>query len=273
VEEHCGAMFEWVVERLGARMYKLPMLVKKLLHFQKEEYLFESQDKSQNQGQIDHVSACFARLSHTLALSYFRIQGTTLDLGIRLPKKARRDWSMEEEPDLKSEVTKLANVCTMVSEFMLEYIASGMVARRINLIPENYVTSLISFASLYFTKFAAETHYPEEANALINSSLWLLENYLAYKSVLLEERHKKKKEKRQLYKQQKRNSTLTNKQTLKKDKLRHKNLALPDHTAKDSKSKDNNESNIVSDLKRSRTRKNKPHKRKELASKVTVQSQ
>lgn len=274
VEERCGRMFEWVVDHLGARMYKLPMLVKKLLHFQKEEYMFEFQDKSQNQAQIDYVSTCFARLSQLVSHSYFRIEGKFPDLGIKLAKKKRRESPLEEEPDLRSEVTKLANACMIVGEFMVEYNASGMVSRRINVIPENYVTSLISFATLYFSKFAAEIHYPEEANTLINSSLWLIENYLAYKSILLEERQKKKKEKRQFYKKH-RKTTLTKKQTLKKAKLKHKHLTT-DKTAKEGKAKDKNEPNIdsfVSDLKRNRTGKSKQLKKKEVASKPTVQTQ
>ena len=56
-------MFDWLVAHLDCRIHKLPMLVKKLLHFQKDEYMFEFQDRSQNQAQIEYVSRCFCKVS------------------------------------------------------------------------------------------------------------------------------------------------------------------------------------------------------------------
>lgn len=79
---------------------------------------------------------------------------------------------------------------------MIESNNYGVTEKNFIIIPESYIFSLLEFATLYISKFEAELHFPEEANYLIQATLWLLECYLAYKNVLEESKLQKKKEKK-----------------------------------------------------------------------------
>lgn len=173
---------------------------------------------------------------------------------------------MVGEIDLKREVVKLANTCVTLSEFMIEYKATGMVEKKPDTFPENYIISIIGFSAVCLNRFAAELHFPEEANYLIRSTLWLIENYLSYKNILIEEKKKKKLLKRQQHKLNKQNQQnkpeklITNKQTIKRTKT---NKKYPQQ--KNIKILDNNDSNLDSNLSRPKRKAPKKQKPKETA--------
>jgi len=80
---------------------------------------------------------------------------------------------------------------------MIEYIDSNIANTLTNVISENYIVSLINFSLLYLQKYSVEVHYPQEVNILARSTLWVIENYINYKKVIVEEKERRKKEKQE----------------------------------------------------------------------------
>lgn len=90
---------------------------------------------------------------------------------------------------------RLANTCTIVGELMIESNNYGLTEKGLVVITESYIYSLLQFATLYIDKFEAELHFPDEANHLIQATIWFIECYLTYKDKIEEARLQKKKEK------------------------------------------------------------------------------
>jgi hypothetical protein len=59
-------------------------------------------------------------------------------------------------------------------------------------VTDNYIISLIDYATYLLSELKAEVYFRAEANELIRNSLWLVSNYLKYKDYRTEEqRHKR----------------------------------------------------------------------------------
>lgn len=67
---------------------------------------------------------------------------------------------------------------------MIESNAYTVTDKKLLVIPENYINSLLHFIQNYLDRFEVETHCPEDTNYLILTSLWMIETYLEYKTIL-----------------------------------------------------------------------------------------
>jgi hypothetical protein len=83
---------------------------------------------------------------------------------------------------------------------MIESNNLGLTEKKLLVIPETYIYSMLEFATLYISKFEAELHFPDQANYLIQATLWLIECYLAYKHLLQQSKLQNKKDKKKLRK-------------------------------------------------------------------------
>jgi hypothetical protein len=111
-------LFDWIVQHLDRPIQKISMLVKKSLHFQ--ELSEENDDRSDStQGQIKFAESCLRKVSDAINESYFLLEGRHLNLGIKTNRKLKH-LIEPENFELKGEVTKLANTCLIISQFMSE---------------------------------------------------------------------------------------------------------------------------------------------------------
>jgi len=72
-----------------------------------------------NQEQINYLQSMFVKLSTVVNNSALALMGKKLNLSVKLPRLKGKEFNkIEEDFDLGAEISKLANVCTIIGEFM-----------------------------------------------------------------------------------------------------------------------------------------------------------
>lgn len=84
------------------------------------------------------MEQCLRKVSEVVDASYFMLEGSHLNLGIKVGKKKKRTTMNDDddfEVDLKGEVNKLANCCLILAELMLESNSNDFTKRGLCRIP------------------------------------------------------------------------------------------------------------------------------------------
>lgn len=119
------------------------MLIRKVVEVFKQRPAFELEGAVLEQ---------MVQMSVILNNSYSVQEGRSLNFGVRVKGKK---VVAEEEFCLKEEVVKLANICLIVSQFMLENDFDDLANRAVPFVPPNFSLALLHFSSLYLSKYEA----------------------------------------------------------------------------------------------------------------------
>jgi hypothetical protein len=89
MDELSSNLLEWLLTNLRCHIIRLPIIIKKVLHFNKVEVAIENRELEMNQEQNIFIREFFLRVSEIVNQSYFRFTGKNLNLGVGLGRKRK----------------------------------------------------------------------------------------------------------------------------------------------------------------------------------------
>lgn len=231
VDAAAAEMAEWMFTHSHLKLHRLPLLTRKVLHFEKVALSERLGDAALlHQEQFAHVEAFILRASALINRSSLLLLGEKMDLKVRL-RKVRLEELEAEQFEIAQEVQRIANVVAMLAETLKLLTSTSkqyLDDPRLQISP-NYLYSVLRLIAALARELKLE-ELPGPADDLFHTSLWLLETYLHYHSHVRQLRREREEEKRRARRE-------ARKEKLKERKRREKGVNTEEKAGKEKQSR------------------------------------